>query len=289
MLPKFGRHRTESWPWTLNQGPWASKWWGLGRHYSNILATYSSYRVLLGDYIMHIFDVSVTLNWWGWVPHVCVSKLTIIGSDNGLSPGSWTNAGILSIESLGTNFSEILIEIYTFSFEKMHLKMSSARWRPITICRPQYVNLLTPGDAYTILVQACTWHFCHFVSTLMCWLLVRNVSLHIHTELGPQWLILFASAVVSALIIAIRPLYCIAIDNGFIACVCAWPVDHIWVTGTLTMGRQSLQTESRYDAYFVITSGTWGCRYDNLMCHQWWQSWHHDESWFRVITDDAFY
>ena len=193
---------------------------------------------IVWDYIMHIFDVSVTLNWWGWVPHVglCVSKLTIIGSDNGLSPGSWTNAGILSIESLGTNFSEILIEIYTFSFKKMHLKMSSARWRPITICRPQYVNLLTPGDAYTILVQVCTWHCCHFVSALMCWLLVRNVSLHIHTELGPQRLILFASAVVSALIIAIRPLYCIAIDNGFIACVCAWPVDHIWVTGTLTMG-----------------------------------------------------
>ena len=31
---------------------------------------------------------------------------------------------------LGTNFSEILIEIYTFSFKKMHLKMSSGKWRP---------------------------------------------------------------------------------------------------------------------------------------------------------------
>ena len=43
-------------------------------------------------------------------------KLSIIGSDNGLSPGRrqaiiWTNAGILLIEPLGTNFSEILIEI----------------------------------------------------------------------------------------------------------------------------------------------------------------------------------
>ena len=30
---------------------------------------------------------------------------------------------------LGTNFSEILIEIHEFSFNKMHLKMSSAKWR----------------------------------------------------------------------------------------------------------------------------------------------------------------
>ena len=31
---------------------------------------------------------------------------------------------------LGTNFSEILMEIYTFSFGKMHLQMSSGKWRP---------------------------------------------------------------------------------------------------------------------------------------------------------------
>ena len=65
---------------------------------------------------------------------ICVNKLTIIGSDNGLSPGRrqaiiWTNAGILLIGPLGTNFSEILIEIETFSFKKIHLKMSSAKWR----------------------------------------------------------------------------------------------------------------------------------------------------------------
>ena len=53
--------------------------------------------------------------------HICVSKLTIIGSDNGLSPGRrqaiiWTNDGILLIGALGTNFSEILIEIQTLLF-----------------------------------------------------------------------------------------------------------------------------------------------------------------------------
>ena len=66
------------------------------------------------------------LTHWGRETHICVGKLTIIGSDNGLSPGRrqaiiWTNAGILFIGPLGTNFSEILIEIPTFSFKKMRL------------------------------------------------------------------------------------------------------------------------------------------------------------------------
>ena len=74
------------------------------------------------------------LTHWGRVTTICVSKLTIIGSDNDLSPGRrqaiiWTNAGILLIGTLGTNFSEILSEIHSFSFSKMHLKMSSAKWR----------------------------------------------------------------------------------------------------------------------------------------------------------------
>ena len=78
--------------------------------------------------------------------HICVSKLTITGSDNGLSPGRrqaiiWTNAGILLIGPLGTNFSEILSEIHTFSFKKMHLKTSSAKWRPF-FSRPQCVKML---------------------------------------------------------------------------------------------------------------------------------------------------
>ena len=42
----------------------------------------------------------------------------------------WTNDMMLSMGTLGTEFSEILIEIHTFSFQKMHLKMSPAKWRP---------------------------------------------------------------------------------------------------------------------------------------------------------------
>ena len=78
------------------------------------------------------------LTHWGRVTHICVGNLTIIGSDNGLLPGRhqaiiWTNAGIVLIRPLGTNFSEILIGIQTFSFKKMYLKMSSVKWRPFCL------------------------------------------------------------------------------------------------------------------------------------------------------------
>ena len=74
------------------------------------------------------------LTHWGRVTHICVSDLTNIGSDNGLSPARrqaiiWTNAGILLTGHIWTKFSEILIKIHTSSFKKMHLKMSSGKWR----------------------------------------------------------------------------------------------------------------------------------------------------------------
>ena len=72
------------------------------------------------------------LTHWGRVTHICVNDLTSIGSDNGLSPGRRqaiirTNAGILLIRTLGTNFSEYLVEILIVSFKKMRLKVSSAK------------------------------------------------------------------------------------------------------------------------------------------------------------------
>ena len=89
------------------------------------------------------------LTHWGRVTHICDANLTIIGSDNGLSPGRrqaiiWTNVGILLIGPLGTNFSEILIENNTFSFRKMHLKMSSVKWWPFvsaSMCKYSQVSL----------------------------------------------------------------------------------------------------------------------------------------------------
>ena len=98
--------------------------------------------------------------------HICLSKLSIIGSDNGLSPGRrqaiiWTNAGMLFIGHLRTNFNEILIKMYKFSFKKMYLKMLSGKWQPFCLG----LNVLThlglvnhhPG-AGSSFVQAMSCH-----------------------------------------------------------------------------------------------------------------------------------
>ena len=66
--------------------------------------------------------------------HICVRKLSNIGSDNGLLPGRHraiicTNEGILLIQNLGTHFREILNEIHTFSVKKMHWNMLSLKWQ----------------------------------------------------------------------------------------------------------------------------------------------------------------
>ena len=87
---------------------------------------------------------------WGRAAHICVSKLTIIDSDNGVSPGRrqaiiWTNAGLSLIGPLRTNFNEILIEIHAFSFKKMPFEMPSAKVASI-LSQPQCVK--TPDHHY---------------------------------------------------------------------------------------------------------------------------------------------
>ena len=59
------------------------------------------------------------LTHWGQVTHICVSNLI--------------SAGILSIGTLGTNFSEFLIEILKFSFKNMRLKVLSGKWQPFCL------------------------------------------------------------------------------------------------------------------------------------------------------------
>ena len=100
---------------------------------------------------------------------ICISKLTIIGSDNGLSPGLrqaiiWTNDGILLIRTFRTNFSEIVSEIHTFSLKKMHFKMSSGKWRPS--CRG--LNVLKIG--YPQMKSTVAW-FSNELQWLDLWLM----------------------------------------------------------------------------------------------------------------------
>ena len=104
-----------------------------------------SAELLLMVAVVQAFSINITwyldiflLTHWGRVTHICVSKLTIIGSDNALSPEQpqaigWTSAVILLIGTLGTNFSEILSKIHTYFFKKMHLKTSSVKWQPFCL------------------------------------------------------------------------------------------------------------------------------------------------------------
>ena len=86
--------------------------------------------------------------------HICV-----VGSDNGLSPVRrqaiiWTNARILLIGPLGTNFSEIVIEIGTFLCKKMYLQMSSGKWQPFCLG----LNVLMTDVTDDIIGQYLDWH-----------------------------------------------------------------------------------------------------------------------------------
>ena len=136
------------------------------------------------------------LTHWGRVTHICVSKLTIIGSDNGLLPGRhqsiiWINAGILLIGPLGTNFSEILIEIYTFSFKKMHLQMLSGKSRPSCLgrnvlmaprCRPPW----WPGSVCIVGAEpaAASVGVPAWVRLRSCILCCMESKLWYHTAMG---------------------------------------------------------------------------------------------------------
>ena len=90
---------------------------------------------------------TLKLTHWGRVTHICVSNLIIIGSDNGLLPSRrqaiiWTGVGILLIEPLGTNFSEMFIEIHTFLLKKNPFE--NVVWKMAAILSwPQCVNTST--------------------------------------------------------------------------------------------------------------------------------------------------
>ena len=93
--------------------------------------------------------LSVPLTHSGWVTHICIGKLAIIGSDNGLSPERrqviiWTNAMILLIWPSGTNFGEILIDMQPFGLKKMYMKMLFAKSWPFCLNLIVLKHILLP-------------------------------------------------------------------------------------------------------------------------------------------------
>ena len=83
------------------------------------------------------------LTYWSCVTHICVSKLGHCGfrclSLFRNQAIVWTNAAILSIKPQGTHLSEMSFKIQKFAFKEMHLKISSATWRPF-LSRPLSVS-----------------------------------------------------------------------------------------------------------------------------------------------------
>ena len=87
-------------------------------------------RYLLLNYV---YFNAIDLTHWDLLTYICISRLAINGSDNGLSP-AWRHAIIrTNAGPLETSLSEILIQIYKFSFKKLHLKMSSREWWPFCL------------------------------------------------------------------------------------------------------------------------------------------------------------
>ena len=81
---------------------------------------------------------------WGRMTHICVNKLNIFGSDNGLSPGrrqaiKWTNAGILLTRTLGTKFSDILNAIHAFLIKNA---FQNVAWKMASICLGLNVSII---------------------------------------------------------------------------------------------------------------------------------------------------
>ena len=116
--------------------------------------------------------------------HICISKLSILSSDNGLSPGRrkaiiWTNAWILLFRTLGTNFSEILIKINIFSLKKMYLKMSSGRQQPsclsLNVLKKKHKKVMAPNK----LTYHWSWQL--HISLQFLWSLTTSL-----TEIEPQ-------------------------------------------------------------------------------------------------------
>ena len=104
----------------------------LGNSNWNLLCKQNTLSLAFSRDVTPIFKLSEA----EWCIYASVNY-TIIGSDNGSSPGRrraiiWTNDGLLLTGPLGANFSDSLIAIHTFSFRKMHLNVF-AKWQPFCL------------------------------------------------------------------------------------------------------------------------------------------------------------
>ena len=140
-----------------------------------------------GDNDFNVQAMITRLMWTIWTSLSAVRERPlnlITHSLTHLSPGrrqaiTWTNVGILLIEPLGTNFSEISIGIQTFSFKKMHLNMSSAKWRPFFLGLNVVINSDSGHDFVPIRQCAITWPI---LTVIGIWLILLLIVLLLHYQ-----------------------------------------------------------------------------------------------------------
>ena len=111
-------------------------WLQLNQYFVSVLKHWTDIGTNNKSLIIH----SQVLTHCGPVRHICISKLTIIGPDNGLLPSQHQviirpNARMLITWTIGRDFSKIISKIHLFEFRKIDLKMSSAQWQQCCVSR----------------------------------------------------------------------------------------------------------------------------------------------------------
>ena len=115
-----------------------------------------NYTIFRDDYVnLKEPKAYMFLTYWGQDTYMCISTLTIVVSGDGFLPSRCqviirTNAGILLIGPIGTNFNEILIENHTSSFKTINLNMTSGKWHPFCL------NVLRQHQAKTYFLKSKT-------------------------------------------------------------------------------------------------------------------------------------
>ena len=90
----------------------------------------------------------------------------------------WTNDEILLIVPLGTNLSKILIQIHTFSFKKIHLKMSAGKWRIFCLGLNVLIDTLCANFVNTQLIHSLAHYMSYNKVMRLSYHYNRTLSVH---------------------------------------------------------------------------------------------------------------
>ena len=127
----------------------------------------------------------LTLIHWGRVTYICINNLCHIGSDDGLSPRQGqaiisTNAGISLIGQLETNFGKILETVNTFSFEKVHLKRSCAKWQHFCLRLNVLMSTYTKCVRSWQLMAQGMKNWLQYINPLRAKFIRRSINMYLH-------------------------------------------------------------------------------------------------------------